>query len=127
MPTSHPLRKLRLLVDTVLATMAREFEAAYAKTARELANVLELPSVKALQPWIKWLLEWELIQSAGRTQATYYFVDPRLLRPIGNSRAIENGRYTSADQANQSLISINTGSTWSIAAQQNPLHSRTYA
>jgi ATP-dependent DNA helicase RecG len=27
------------------------------------------PSVEALQPWIKPLLEWELIQSAGRTQA----------------------------------------------------------
>lgn len=51
-------------------------------TARELAAVLELPSVEALQPWIKRLLEWELIQSSGRTQATRYFVDPGLLRTL---------------------------------------------
>ena len=53
-----------------------------AMTARELAAVLELPSVEALQQWIKRLLEWDLIQSAGRTQATRYFVDPGLLRTL---------------------------------------------
>lgn len=53
-----------------------------AMTARELAAVLELSSVEALQPWIKRLLEWDLIQSAGRTQATRYFVDPGLLRTL---------------------------------------------
>nr|WP_305043584.1 hypothetical protein [Geoalkalibacter sp.] len=53
-----------------------------AMTARELAAMLELPSVDALQPWIKRILEWDLIQSAGRTQATRYFVDPRLLRTL---------------------------------------------
>ena len=53
-----------------------------AMTARELAAVLELPSIDALQPWIKRLLEWDLIQSAGRTQATRYFVDPGLLRTL---------------------------------------------
>ncbi|MGH0347393.1 ATP-binding protein [Sinorhizobium meliloti] len=51
-----------------------------ALTARELAAQLELPSIEALQPWIKRLLEWRLVQSAGRTQATRYFVDPALLR-----------------------------------------------
>lgn len=51
-----------------------------ALTARELAAQLELPSIEALQPWIKRLLEWQLVQSAGRTQATRYFVDPALLR-----------------------------------------------
>ena len=51
-----------------------------ALTARELAGALELPSVDALQPWLKRLLDWHLVQSVGRTQATRYFVDPRLLR-----------------------------------------------
>jgi ATP-dependent DNA helicase RecG len=51
-----------------------------AMTALELAAVLELPSVEALQPWIRRLLEWALIQSAGRTRATRSFVDPGLLR-----------------------------------------------
>ena len=53
-----------------------------ALTARELTAVLELPSVEALQPWVKRLLEWDLVQSAGRTQATRYFVDPGLLRNL---------------------------------------------
>lgn len=53
-----------------------------ALTARELADTLELPSVEALQPWFKRLLDWHLVQSAGRTQATRYFVDPGLLRSL---------------------------------------------
>lgn len=53
-----------------------------ALTARELATRLELPTVEALQPWLKRLLDWQLVQSAGRTQATRYFVDPNLLRSL---------------------------------------------
>jgi ATP-dependent DNA helicase RecG len=53
-----------------------------AMTARELTISLELPSADALQPWIKRLLDWQLVQSAGRTQATRYFVDPSLLRNL---------------------------------------------
>lgn len=53
-----------------------------ALTARELADTLELPSVEALQPWLKRLLDWHLVQSAGRTQATRYFIDPGLLRSL---------------------------------------------
>ena len=53
-----------------------------ALTARELADALELTSVEALQPWLKRLLDWHLVQSAGRTQATRYFVDPTLLRSL---------------------------------------------
>ena len=53
-----------------------------ALTARELATTLELPSTEVLQTWLKRLLEWHLVQSAGRTQATRYFVDPGLLRSL---------------------------------------------
>lgn len=53
-----------------------------ALTARELADTLELPSVEALHPWLKRLLDLHLVQSAGRTQATRYFVDPGLLRNL---------------------------------------------
>ena len=53
-----------------------------AMTARELAQALELPSVEALQPWLKRLLDWKLVQSAGRTQATRYFIDPEVLRNL---------------------------------------------
>jgi hypothetical protein len=37
---------------------------------------------KSLQPWLKRLLDWHLVQSAGRTQSTRYFVDPGLLRSL---------------------------------------------
>jgi ATP-dependent DNA helicase RecG len=53
-----------------------------ALTARELAAALELPTVDALPPWLKRLLEWRLVNSAGRTQATRYFVEPGLLRAL---------------------------------------------
>lgn len=53
-----------------------------ALTARELAATLELPTIEALQPWLKRLLDWHMVQSAGRTQATRYFVDPDLLRSL---------------------------------------------
>ena len=53
-----------------------------ALTARELIASLELPSVDALQPWLNRLLNWGLVQSAGRTQSTRYFVDPNLLRSL---------------------------------------------
>lgn len=58
-----------------------------AMTARELAAVLELTSVEALQPWIKRLLEQALIQRTGRTQATRYFIDPDMLRHLDFSEA----------------------------------------
>ena len=56
-----------------------------ALTARELTTALELSTTDALQPWLKRLLDWNLVQSAGRTQATRYFVDPSLLRSLNFS------------------------------------------
>ena len=53
-----------------------------ALTARELVKALELASVDAISPWINRLLNWGLVQSTGRTQATRYFVDPGLLRRL---------------------------------------------
>lgn len=53
-----------------------------ALTARELAAKLELSTMEALQPWLKRLLDWNLVQSTGRTQATRYFIDPGLLRSL---------------------------------------------
>jgi ATP-dependent DNA helicase RecG len=53
-----------------------------ALTARELAKALELPSVESLHPWLKRPLEWQLVHSTGRTQATRYFIDPQLMRSL---------------------------------------------
>ena len=56
-----------------------------AQTARELTTSLELSNVDALQPWLKRLLDWELVQTTGRTQSTRYFIDPALLRNLNFS------------------------------------------
>ena len=53
-----------------------------AMTARELTAALELPTTEALTPWLKRLLDWQLVQSTGRTQARRYFVAPDLLRAL---------------------------------------------
>lgn len=53
-----------------------------ALTARELASMLELSSVDALQPWLSRLLSWNIVKSTGRTQATRYFADPSLLKNL---------------------------------------------
>ena len=52
-------------------------------TARELAALLETDGADALAPWLGRLPELGLVQSAGRTQGTRYFVDPALLRDSG--------------------------------------------
>lgn len=57
-----------------------------ALTARELAAALELPTVEALSPWLKRLLDWQLVHSSGRTQAMRYFVAPDLLRSLNFTR-----------------------------------------
>ena len=53
-----------------------------ALTAREFNVLLELATAEMLQPWIKRLLQWGLVKSAGRTKSTRYFVDPRLLHDL---------------------------------------------
>lgn len=58
-----------------------------ALTAKELVQLLELPSVDSLQPWLKRPLEWQLVRSIGRTQSTRYFIDPQLLRSLDFSTA----------------------------------------
>lgn len=53
-----------------------------ALTARELCAALELKVLDALQPWIKRIVDWGLVKSSGKTQATKYFVDPILLQTL---------------------------------------------
>ncbi len=66
----------------VNALVHRPYTQHDALTARELVATLELTSAEALSPWLKRLLDWHLVHSAGRTQATRYFVDPGLFRSL---------------------------------------------
>ena len=52
-------------------------------TARELAALLETENGEALVPWLGRLLEIGLVQRAGRTKGTRYFVHPATLRDSG--------------------------------------------
>lgn len=52
-------------------------------SARELAAALELPAADALTPWLARLPAFGLVQRAGRTRGTRYFVTPELLRASG--------------------------------------------
>ncbi|MEO8009252.1 MAG: ATP-binding protein, partial [Betaproteobacteria bacterium] len=52
-------------------------------TARELAALLETDGGEALVAWLGRLPELGLVQSAGRTKGTRYFVDPAMLRGSG--------------------------------------------
>lgn len=49
-------------------------------TARELGAMLETDGAEELAPWLGRLPTLCLVQSAGRTKGTRYFVDPNLLR-----------------------------------------------
>jgi ATP-dependent DNA helicase RecG len=51
-----------------------------AVTARDLARILELPSMEALRSWLGRLLQLNLVQSSGRTKATRYFIAPETLK-----------------------------------------------
>jgi len=53
-----------------------------ALTAQELAGMLELPSVDALQSWLGRLQGVHLVGTSGRTRATRYFIDPEVLRSL---------------------------------------------
>lgn len=53
-------------------------------TARELAARLELSGTDELRPaWLGRLLDLELVQSSGKTQAVRYFVNPAVLKGVG--------------------------------------------
>lgn len=49
-------------------------------TSRELVDLLELPDVDALRPWLGRLGDLGLVESSGRTRAMRYFVAPGVLQ-----------------------------------------------
>lgn len=65
-------------------TLGLLMASAVGQTARELANRLELGGTDELRAaWLGRLLDWGLVESAGKTQTTRYFVSPMLLKGEG--------------------------------------------
>jgi hypothetical protein len=94
-----------------------------ALTARELAHHAGTAfNVEALQPWLKRLLDWQLVQSAGRTQATRYFVDPHDARNLAARQQIDaEARAGRLGHALQDMKQLNLGcSLWGVAVREYP-------
>lgn len=53
-----------------------------ALTAMELAKMLELSRAEDLKHWIGRLKDWGVVNSRGKTRATEYFVEPKVLRTL---------------------------------------------
>lgn len=53
-----------------------------AVTAIQLERLLELKDADELRHWIGRLRDWGLVGTRGRTKATEYFVDPKVLRKL---------------------------------------------
>lgn len=49
-------------------------------TARQLADVLELPDTNTVIDWVQPLVDAGVVSQTGRTKGTRYFVDPAILR-----------------------------------------------
>ncbi len=49
-------------------------------TARQLADVLELPDTNTVIAWVQPLVDAGVVSQTGRTKGTRYFVDPAILR-----------------------------------------------
>jgi ATP-dependent DNA helicase RecG len=71
----HPSQRERITLALVAQTEGL--------SASELADELELADTAELRSWIGRLIEWRLVEQAGRTKATRYFVQPALLREAG--------------------------------------------
>jgi len=53
-----------------------------AVTVVELTGLLELKSADESRGWLGRLVEWRVVETAGRTRGTKYFVTPELLRKL---------------------------------------------
>lgn len=81
-PKSHPLRQLRLLVDAVLASMDKEFEAAYAQTGRPSVPPERLLKAMLLQILFTIRSERLLVESIDYNLLYRWFVGLAIDDPV---------------------------------------------
>lgn len=91
-PKSHPLRKLRFLVDTVLATMDREFESVYAKTARPSVPPERLLKAMLLQILFTIRSERLLVESIDYNLLYRWFVGLAIDDPVWDHSTFSQNR-----------------------------------
>lgn len=83
-PKSHPLRTLRVLVDAVLASMDREFEAVYARTGRPSVPPERLLKAMLLQILFTIRSERLLVESIDHNPLYRWFVGLATDDPVWN-------------------------------------------
>ena len=81
-PKNHPLRQLRLLVDAVLASMDKEFEAAYAQTGRPSVPPERLLKAMLLQILFTIRSERLLVESIDYNLLYRWFVGLAIDDPV---------------------------------------------
>lgn len=91
-PKSHPLRKLRVLVDTVLATMDPEFEAVYARAGRPSVPPERLLKAMLLQILFTLRSERLLVESIDYNLLYRWFVGLAIDDPVWDHSTFSTNR-----------------------------------
>lgn len=91
-PKHHPLRKLRLIVDTILATMDKEFEAAYAQTGRPSVPPERLLKAMLLQILFTLRSERLLVESIDYNLLYRWFVGLSIDEPVWDHSTFSQNR-----------------------------------
>jgi transposase len=81
-PKSHPLRKLRVLVDTILATLSDDFDALYAETGRASIPPERLLRASLIQTLFSIRSERQLVQHIDYNLLYRWFVGLDLDDPV---------------------------------------------
>jgi transposase len=81
-PKSHPLRKLRVLVDTILSTLSDEFDALYAETGRASIPPERLLRASLIQTLFSIRSERQLVQHIDYNLLYRWFVGLDLDDPV---------------------------------------------
>ncbi len=91
-PKGHPLRRLRYLVDTVLATMDQEFEAVYAKNGRPSVPPERLMKAMLLQILFTVRSERLLVESIDYNLLYRWFVGLAIDDPVWDHSTFSQNR-----------------------------------
>jgi transposase len=92
MPKDHPLRKLRILVDAVLATMDKDFDGVYAKTGRPSVPPERLLKAMLLQILFTIRSERLLVESIDYNLLYRWFVGLSVDEPVWDHSTFSQNR-----------------------------------
>ena len=91
-PKDHPLRKLRVLVDAVLATMDKEFDGVYARTGRPSVPPERLLKAMLLQILFTIRCERLLVESIDYNLLYRWFVGLSVDEPVWDHSTFSQNR-----------------------------------